>query len=304
MTNLGKARRLQRLGRYQDHRYLFVPMDHSVSDGPPELVTRFGQVASAVAAAGADAVIAHKGRMELLVATPHVARSALIIHLSAGTSFGLDSESKVVVGTVQEAARLGADAVSVHINLGARTEPEQLMALGDVATQCDSHGMPLLVMVYVRGPKIDHETDPRKLAHAVNVAVDLGADIVKTALPEPVSEVKRIIDSCSRPVIFSGGSDRRTDDLLAVADLVISCGGAGFAIGRRAWTQRNPEEVVTALSAIIHPRRDADLSAGKQSPVQQSTVLQSAVKQDAVKQGAVEQSAVKQMVSTSGGEYQ
>jgi 2-amino-4,5-dihydroxy-6-oxo-7-(phosphooxy)heptanoate synthase len=253
VTNLGKTRRLQRLARYRDGRYLFVPMDHSVSDGPSELVTRFGQIASAVAGAGVDAIVAHKGRMELLVSSSHVEGCALIVHLSAGTSFGLDPDSKVVVGTVAEAARLGADAVSVHVNLGARSEPEQLRALGDVATQCDAHGMPLLVMIYVRGPQIADQTDAKALAHAVNVAADLGADLVKTALPRPVAGVQRILDSCSRPVIFSGGSDKQTDDLLAIADLVISCGGAGFAIGRRAWTQPNPAEVVSALTAIVHP---------------------------------------------------
>lgn len=263
MSSLGKKRRLQRIGRRGDGRYLLVPMDHSVSDGTPELVTRFGQIASAVAGAGADGIIAHKGRMELLVSSAHVDHCALIVHLSAGTTFGLDAESKVTVGTVAEAARLGADAVSVHVNLGARSEPEQLRTLGDVATQCDVHGVPLLVMIYVRGPNIADETDARALAHAVNVAADLGADLIKTALPQPLSGVRRILESCAKPIIFSGGSNKRTDDLLATAELVVSLGGAGFAIGRRAWMQPNPAEIVAALTAIIHPDQRLDTGAAR-----------------------------------------
>lgn len=256
MTTSGKARRLQRLSRVGDGRYLFVPMDHSVSDGPPELVTRFGPLASTVAAAGADAIIAHKGRMGLLVSSPGVHASSLVVHLSAGTSFAPDRHSKVIVGTVAEAIRLGADAVSVHINLGAPTEPEQLRSLGDVATQCDTHGLPLIAMVYVRGAGVIDETDVGALAHAVNVAVDLGADIVKTSLPRPLSGVRRILDSCSRPVVFSGGSETQTDDLLATVEAVMDSGGAGFAIGRRAWTTPDPGDIVSALSKIIHPHLD------------------------------------------------
>ena len=262
MNNLGKARRLRRLSRHADGRYLFIPMDHSTSDAPPELVTRFDQVASDVATAGADAIIAHKGRMRLLATCPGLEKCALIVHLSAGTSFGLDAQSKVVVGTVAEAARLGADAVSVHVNLGSRTEPEQLRALGKVATHCDMHGIPLLAMIYVRGPEVTNETDVGALAHAVNVAADLGADLVKTALPQPVSGVPRILESCTVPVIFSGGSNRETDDLLDTVEWVISCGGAGFAIGRRAWMRPDPEQIVRSLAAAVHPRQLHSTSAG------------------------------------------
>lgn len=263
MTSPGKARRLQRLSRWGDGRYLFVPMDHSISDGPPELVTRFGEIAVHAARAGADAVIAHKGRIAQLTGLPETGRTGLIVHLSAGTSFGLAAHSKVVVGTVGEAAALGADAVSVHINLGCDSEPQQLVDVGAVATQAEACGMPLLVMVYTRGPNVPDETDARKLAHAVNVAVDLGADLVKTSLPRPLGEVGRIIDASSKPLIFSGGSERSADDLMATAETVMSLGAAGFAVGRRAWTQPDPGEVVGSLAAVIHPaaRPDGRLTA-------------------------------------------
>ncbi|MGI8665122.1 MAG: 2-amino-3,7-dideoxy-D-threo-hept-6-ulosonate synthase [Jatrophihabitans sp.] len=250
--NLGKQRRLQRLCASGDGRFLFVPMDHSVSDGPPELTTRFAAVARAAAAAGADALIAHKGRMSTLVGEAGLRGCGLIVHLSASTVHGPDPDAKVVVGRVDEAVRLGADAVSVHVNVGSRSEPEQLAALGDVATQCELLGLPLLAMTYLRGPLVRDPHDALALAHVVNVAIDLGADLVKTSMPHPISSVSRIIDASGGRVIFSGGAEDDSGGFLQTAEFVIGAGAAGLAVGRRVWMSTDPGRVVRELVSLVH----------------------------------------------------
>ena len=61
----------------------------------------------------------------------------LVVHLSAGTAHAADTNAKVLVGEVEDALRLGADAVSVHVNIGSDTERRQLADLGTVAAACD-----------------------------------------------------------------------------------------------------------------------------------------------------------------------
>lgn len=55
---------------------------------------------------------------------------SLIVHLSASTSLGPDPNNKVLVATVEEALKMGADGVSIHINVGAEDESHMLYTLG------------------------------------------------------------------------------------------------------------------------------------------------------------------------------
>ena len=53
------------------------------------------------------------------------------MHLSASTSLAPDPNDKVTVTTVEKAIQLGADAVSIHVNLGSETESQMLQELGE-----------------------------------------------------------------------------------------------------------------------------------------------------------------------------
>src|SRR5208337_2660685 len=97
-------------------------------------------------------------RRELLI-PKHVDTqgSGLIVHVSASTKLGGKPNLKVGVCTLEEAVRLGADAVSAHINIGSEDEGKMLEFLGSLSEQCDSYGIPLLAMMYPRGPNIKDE---------------------------------------------------------------------------------------------------------------------------------------------------
>ena len=55
------------------------------------------------------------------------------------------------MGSVEEALRLGADAVSIHINIQYKEEPEMLQKLGMISDKCDEWSVPLVAMMYPRG---------------------------------------------------------------------------------------------------------------------------------------------------------
>ncbi|MEM4297474.1 MAG: 2-amino-3,7-dideoxy-D-threo-hept-6-ulosonate synthase, partial [Nitrososphaerota archaeon] len=172
---LGKQLRLSRLT--SKGRMLCIPMDHGVSIGPVKGLDTIYETIKKVQEGGATAILAHKGILRSLPSPPNI---GLILHLSASTNLGPSPNRKMLISGVQEAIRLGADAVSMHINIGCADEPEMLSDLGFVADECDEWGIPLIAMMYPRGENIKDPHDPATVAHVARVGAELGADVVKT----------------------------------------------------------------------------------------------------------------------------
>jgi 2-amino-4,5-dihydroxy-6-oxo-7-(phosphonooxy)heptanoate synthase len=246
----GKLFRLRRLSLAGDNRHLLVPLDHSVSDGPIVPAGQWDNLLRALVAGGADGIIVHKGRARALA--PDILKNcALVMHLSASTVCSADVNAKVLVGDVEEALRLGVDAVSVHVNIGSDTEARQLADLGTVARSCDAWGMPLIAMVYPRGPRIENPHDPALLAHLVNIAADLGADMVKTSVALPLERMAEVVASSPIPVLAAGGPPDGSD-LVEYGTALMASGCRGLAIGRRIFSAPSPASLVSRLSAVVH----------------------------------------------------
>jgi predicted phospho-2-dehydro-3-deoxyheptonate aldolase len=249
---IGKKIRLQRIINRNTAKTIIVPMDHGVTVGPIPGLIDMAQTINKVADGGANAILMHKG----LVETGHRSSGkdiGLIVHLSASTVLAPDSNAKTLVCTVEEAVRLGADAVSIHINIGANTESDMLNTMGKISKSCRDWGMPLLAMMYTRGAKIKNEYDVIVVKHAARVGAELGADIVKvnyTGSPETFREVVR---GCPVPVVIAGGEKMETDD--EVLDMVkgsIEAGGSGVSIGRNVFQHDDPEIIVSKIAEIVH----------------------------------------------------
>ena len=120
---IGKKIRLERIIDRNSSRTVIVPMDHGVTVGPIEGLGDMRTTISNIVSGGANAILMHKG----IVRAGHRGTGrdvGLIIHLSGGSTLSPDPNAKELVCTVEEAVKLGADAVSVHINLGADTDKE------------------------------------------------------------------------------------------------------------------------------------------------------------------------------------
>lgn len=166
----GRSVRLRRLYQHGDDRLLVVPLDHSLTDGPIVPSGGVGPLVGQLARNGVDAVVLHKGAVRMLDHTDFTTTS-LIVHLSASTAHAPDPDAKYLVSSVEEALRLGADAVSVHVNLGSDQERRQITDLASVSDACDRWSLPLLAMMYPRGPRVDNPRDPGLVAHAATLAV-------------------------------------------------------------------------------------------------------------------------------------
>lgn len=249
----GKQIRLKRIFRSGSKRCVLVPMDHGVTYGPLAGLENMGRLTLKAAEGGADAVLMHKGMVATAYAGQDIA-SALVVHLSGATSFSSGGgNSKVLVGTVEEAVKLGADAVSIQVTLGDQTEADMLRDFGAISGQAAAWGMPLLAMVYARAPHIVDSLAPDIVAHSMRLAAELGADMVKVPFSKAMKEQARLIEQCPIPVLLAGGEKMSSErDLLEFAHDGVSAGAAGLSMGRNVFQHHNPALIIKALCAVVH----------------------------------------------------
>jgi predicted phospho-2-dehydro-3-deoxyheptonate aldolase len=252
MTYLGKRIRIERIQDRDTGKTVIVPMDHGISMGPINGLKNMKDAIHKVAEGGANAIVEHKG----LVGEGHRGKGkdiGLIVHLSASTSLSPYPNVKTLVCTVEEAIKLGADAVSIHVNLGNGQEKEMLHDFGRVSNEARIWGMPLLAMIYPRGEKIKNEYDVNAVKHAARVGNEMGADIVKVSYTGSVETFKEVVSGCSVPVVIAGGPKMDSDyEILEMVKGSIDAGGAGVSIGRNVFQHKNPTHMVRAISAIVH----------------------------------------------------
>jgi predicted phospho-2-dehydro-3-deoxyheptonate aldolase len=248
---IGKKIRLERIIDRNSGKTVIIPMDHGVTVGPIEGLSDMRATVSKIVAGGANAILMHKG----VVRAGHRAAGrdvGLIIHLSGGTAMSPDPNAKEMVCTVEEAIKLGADAVSVHINLGAETDKEMLGQLGFVSERCLQWQMPLVAMMYSRGPKIKDEFDVANVKHATRVGAELGADIVKVSYTGSVDSFREVVEGCPVPVVIAGGAKMDSDeDIFKMVDDALKAGATGVSIGRNAFQHKKPDKMVEALCKMV-----------------------------------------------------
>ncbi|GBC71993.1 2-amino-4, 5-dihydroxy-6-oxo-7-(phosphonooxy)heptanoate synthase [Candidatus Calditenuaceae archaeon HR02] len=250
----GKKVRLSRLT--ERGRMLCIPMDHGITAGPMKGLDTIYQTIREVEKGGATAFLVQKGIVKHM---PDPPRIGFIIHVSGSTSLGPDPNWKVRVGGVQTALLLGADGLSVHINIGSKAEPEMLRKLGEVADECESWGVPLIAMMYPRGEGIKDPNDPNVLMHVARIGAELGADIVKVPYSGSVETFRRVVEACPAPVVMAGGP-KMDDDLavLRMAREAMDAGAMGVTIGRNVFMHGRPAAIVRALRAIVIEDRSVE----------------------------------------------
>lgn len=248
---IGKRIRMERIMNRSTRKTVIIPMDHGVTVGPIPGLINMAQTIDRVSQGGANAVVVHNG----LVGQGHRQYGkdiGLIIHLSGSTSVSEDPNAKVLVCSVEKAIRLGADAVSIHVNLGAKTEGQMMRDFGIVAQDATFWGIPLLAMVYPRGAKVKSEKDVEMVKLAARVGAELGADIVKVPYTGSPKTFAKVVEGCPIPVVIAGGSKLSDEETLDMIEGAVKAGAAGLSMGRNAFQHERPERLVAAACAIVH----------------------------------------------------
>lgn len=252
MSLIGKSIRLERIMDRKNKRTVIVPMDHGVTVGPIKGLVNLNEMVEKVAEGGANAVLGHRA-LPLYGHRRYGRDIGLILHLFGSSMLSPDPNNKVQVMKVEEALVMGADGVSVHINVGADNESEMFTALGAVSSDCMRLGMPLVAMMYPRGKKVKSEHDVEVVKLAARVGAELGADIVKTNYTGDIDSFREVVRGCLAPLIVAGGPRMETTrDVLQLVWEAMQAGGAGASIGRNVFQAPDPTKMVRALSRIVH----------------------------------------------------
>jgi fructose-bisphosphate aldolase/2-amino-3,7-dideoxy-D-threo-hept-6-ulosonate synthase len=255
---LGKNIRIERIMDRSTGRAVIVPLDHGISMGPIEGLVDMRSTVDKVSQGGATAVVLHKGIL------PFSHRSfgrdiGLIMHLSASTGLSPQPNHKVIVTTVEEAIKWGADAVSIHVNLGDDHEYAMLRDFGQIACKCNEWGMPLLVMIYPRGKDIPDAYNVDMLKKCARTATELGADVIKTNYTGDIDSFKEVVRGAQAPVIIAGGPKVDSDEkLLQMVKDSMDAGGKGVSIGRNVFQHRNVIGITKAISGIVLEDMDVE----------------------------------------------
>jgi len=240
---------------------LCIPMDHGISNGPIKGLEDPHSIIYKCESHGLTSVIINKGILKTL---PKPTKVGIFVHFSSSTSLSSFPNRKMLTGTVIEAVRLGADGVSLHINIGGKEEPEMLEQLGTVSELCHHWNMPLLAMMYPRGENIENPHDPEIVAHVARIGAECGADIVKTVYTGDIDSFSKVVKSTPVPVVIAGGPKTKTDmDVLQMTEDAMKAGAIGVTYGRNIFAHETPEKMVRALAGIIFRKQTAMDAAKK-----------------------------------------
>jgi len=228
-------------------RTLVIPLDHAITMGPANGLENPGAIVEAAVSGGADAVMLRPGLVRCL-AEPGAEHLGVIMALTGRLAAGVDH---VQLNTVEHAVTLGADAVCGEFKFGSDGDLENVRLIALLAERAHDMGIPVLVTVYTR-PEAQERLGRGAFAHACRTAQEIGADFVKTSLPDDEEIIGECVAATSVPIILAGGP---SGDAASLRDFLARAGRqgiAGAAIGRRAWAADKPAEVIRELAAVVH----------------------------------------------------
>lgn len=245
----GKIKRLHKLFDENSNHTIIVPMDHGATVGPIKGLDNICETLKCFKKEYVNGVVLCKGQLNEIQIIKNC-NVPIIVHLSNSSLLSPSSNFKTLVGSVEEAIAIGADAISVHINMGDEDEHTMLQDVGKVADACFRWGMPLLVMSYVRGSKVIENLESIKVS--ARIAQEIGADIVKVNYTGDSESFHEVISGVSIPVIAAGGEYVDSINSLRIANDIMKAGASGISFGRNVFQSANPRKLTEALSMVVH----------------------------------------------------
>ena len=200
----------------------------------------------------------------------------LILKLNGKTAIPPDNEAfSPCTGSVEDAVRLGADAVGYTVYVGSPAQDRDFDQFREVRAEADRLGMPVIVWAYPRGEFVGKKGGKESLYavdYAARVALELGADIVKLNYPvrsekdaqspapyntlalSPEAAFHKVVQSAGRALVLVSGGEKVGDtELLAKVRSSMDAGATGIIFGRNLWQRPRTEalELTRQLHAIF-----------------------------------------------------
>jgi fructose-bisphosphate aldolase / 2-amino-3,7-dideoxy-D-threo-hept-6-ulosonate synthase len=265
--SLGKQYRLRRLFHPETQTTTICAIDHGMTS--PVLLQGLSDMRARVAETirgGADVIMLSKG-FARIVQDSFDSRAAWAMLLSARAAMA--TEQQVVgIGQVEEALRLGADAVVVYVALTGPHEAAMIRFVGEVGEACDRMGMPFIAeaeypTAYQPLSSMQSEYGADYLKRNSRLCAELGADIVKTNWTGDGESFAELVKATSVPVVLAGGPRLSDGELLERMETAVKAGGRGCSVGRNIFQHRDPEGMTRALTQVVRGHKSAAEALGE-----------------------------------------
>jgi len=255
----GKKIRLNRLIQAETNTCLICAIDHGMTS--PQFLSGLydteARVREAIAG-GANVLMLGRGMAKKLCHLFHRDTSlALMLTASAG---GRPSGALITpIGSVEEALRIGADAVVVYVALAGDNEPEAITYASKIGEACELLGMPFIAEAeypnaYQSLQTMQGALGAEYLKRNARLCAELGADIVKVNWSGDQKSFAEIVQACDRPVVLAGGSLISDAELLTRMQQVRDVGAIGCSVGRNIFEHQNPEAITAAISRVFRDK--------------------------------------------------
>lgn len=260
---------------------LLLPIDQGIEHGPrdffPNPASKDPSYQFRLAAeAGYSAIACQIGLAEKYY-PDYAGQVPLLLKVNGKTDIPPSDEAlSTTNASVEDAVRLGADAVGYTLYVGSPRQDQDLHQLKGVREECDRYGMPLVIWAYPRGAALDKKGGQHTfyaIDYAARMAMEMGADVVKLNLPKidpeqdklapaPYNEleisqeeaVRQVVESAGRSlVVLSGGSRISDDQLLNQTRYIMEAGGSGVIYGRNVWQREWSEarEIIDQIKEML-----------------------------------------------------
>ena len=261
MSDCGKKVRLCRVLGGTGHRALVVAFDHALVLGPiPGTEDPLGQIGR-FAEAKVDAVLLNLGLMRQFAESfPSGPLPAFIARIDWTTVWSAASTNggglrSVLLARPEEALRHGADAVLTYMVVGtgdAKFESKEVARTAEVARECERIGIPLIVESLARGKNVQNPGEAKWLKLHTRMAMELGADAVKTDYTGDSASMRLVVEGCLIPILVLGGSRQGSDeDALAVVRGAVAAGAAGVFFGRNVFQSADMKSFLERARSVL-----------------------------------------------------
>jgi class I fructose-bisphosphate aldolase len=260
---------------------LLLPIDQGIEHGPrdffPNPASKDPEYQFRLAAEAGYSAIACEIGLATKYYPDYAGQVPLVLKLNAKTDIPPAEEAlSPCNASVEDAVRLGADAVGYTLYVGSPKQEEDFMQLRGVRQDCDRFGMPLVIWAYPRGAAIDKKGGRDSfyaIDYGARVAMEMGADVVKLNMPKinpekdknapaPYNEggfsqeeaIRQCVASAGRSlVVLSGGSKVDDEKLLEQTRFIMEAGGSGVIYGRNVWQREwsQAREIIDQIKEIM-----------------------------------------------------
>jgi DhnA family fructose-bisphosphate aldolase class Ia len=188
--------------------------------------------------------------------------TSLALMLSASAAGRPSGPVITPIGSVEEALRLGADAVVVYTALAGDNEDWMIGYLAEVAESCEALGMPLIAEAewpnaYQTLDSFATELGPDYLKRNARLCAELGADIVKINWSGDAGSFGEIVRATNAPVVIAGGTVVSDEELLVRFEEGREVGAIGCSVGRNIFQHENPQAMTRAIARVFRDKWSA-----------------------------------------------